>query len=191
MRDASLFLCHRLAAAATNETHSVNAEIPHAGQTFIRPPPSPMKRASLLRLALALISLTCLPSCGFAFRSAWKKAPVTSGVEGKWKGTWLSDASGHHGNLSCVVSPPPASRKHTFHQFFYHATWMHILSGSYKAIHTVKKQKDGTYTFSGEHKMPNWAGGLYHYEGTIKGDEFKANYKCPIDNGTYTMKRVR
>lgn len=166
-----------------------------------------MKRALLLRLALGLILTTALPSCGFAFRSAWKKAPVTSGVEGKWKGTWLSDASGHTGELFCVVSRPDADqffcatgipmaalkrealRPHPF-TFFYRATWKKILSGSYKSTHTVQLQKDGTYTFSGEHKMPNWAGGLYHYEGTIKGDEFKANYRCSMDNGTYTMKRV-
>lgn len=159
-----------------------------------------MNRTPLLRLTLGLLLLTCLPSCGFAFRSAWKKAPVTSGVEGKWKGTWLSDANGHHGDLRCVVSkaelpdygagkgaePIPAPRS-----FFYRATWKKILSGSYRSVHTVKKQKDGSYKFSGEHKMPDWAGGLYHYEGTIKGDEFKANYKCAMDHGTYTMKRVR
>lgn len=148
-----------------------------------------MKRATLLRLSLGLLLLTCLPSCGFAFRSAWKKVPVTSGAEGKWKGTWLSDANGHTGDLRCVVSE--AKNAQGDHEFFYHATWKKILSGSYKAVHTVKKQKDGTYTFSGEHKMPNWAGGLYHYEGTIKGDEFHAHYKCAMDNGTYTMKRVR
>jgi hypothetical protein len=76
------------------------------------------------------------------------------------------------------------------HEFFYHATWKKILSGSYKAVHTVKKQKDGTYTFKGEHKMPDWAGGLYQYEGTIKGDEFKACYSSSMDKGTYTMKRT-
>ncbi len=125
-----------------------------------------------------------------AFRSEWKKAPVTSGVEGKWQGTWLSDENGHHGELRCVVAAP-ISRKLAVQKFFYHATWKTILSGSYEAMHTVQKQKDGTYTFKGEHKMPDWAGGLYHYEGTIKGDEFKANYKCAMDHGTYVMKRVR
>lgn len=148
-----------------------------------------MKRALLLRLALGLILVSCLPSCGFAFRSAWKKAPVTSGAEGKWKGTWLSDATGHHGDLLCAVSG--AKNAQGDHEFFYHATWMTILSGSYKAMHNVQKQKDGSHVFKGEHKMPNWAGGLYHYEGTIKGDEFKANYRCSMDHGTYTMKRVR
>ncbi|MDB6003404.1 MAG: hypothetical protein JWR15_391, partial [Prosthecobacter sp.] len=132
-----------------------------------------MKRALFLRLALGLLFLTCLPSCGFAFRSAWNKAPVTAGVEGKWKGTWLSDASGHHGDLACVVtlpglvdcvkgltSAPACDSSHAPHpfEFFYRATWKKILSGSYKAEHIVQKQKDGTYTFSGQHKMPDWAG---------------------------------
>ncbi len=166
-----------------------------------------MKSAILLRLALGLIFLTTLPSCGFAFRSVWKKAPTsTSGVEGKWSGTWHSDATGHQGTLRCVVTKPgfenfcatgiplAALERASFrpypHEFFYHATWKKILSGSYKATHTVQKQKDGTYTFKGEHKMPDWAGGLYHYEGTIKGDDFNACYQSSMDRGTYTMKRV-
>ena len=148
--------------------------------------------------------MSVLPSCGFAFRSAWKKggyvvAPtgptIAAGAsrdslpQSKWEGTWHSDASGHHGALRCVTSSTLNSLGD--HEFFYHATWKTILSGSYKAVHRVQKQKDGTYTFTGEHKMPDWAGGLYHYAGTIKGNEFKANYRCALDNGTYTMKRVR
>jgi hypothetical protein len=163
-----------------------------------------MKRALILRLVLGLILVCCLPSCGFAFRSAWKKGgyavsptgpAIAAGAsshslpQSKWAGTWLSDASGHHGALRCVTSNTMNGMGD--HEFFYHATWKTILSGSYKAVHRVQKQKDGTYTFTGEHKMPNWAGGLYHYEGTIKGDEFKASYRCSMDNGTYTMKRVR
>ncbi len=148
-----------------------------------------------LRFALAALVLILLPSCGSDFRAAWKKAPVTEAVEGKWEGTWLSAANGHHGKLRCVVSEPHMPGKffavegdHTFH---YHATWMKILSGSYRAVQNVQKQKNGTYIFKGEHKMPDWAGGLYHYEGTIKGDNFNACYESAMDRGTYTMKRVR
>lgn len=163
-----------------------------------------MKSAILLRLALGLIFLTTLPSCGFAFRKAWKEAPGPTFAfrgpagpctadyppegEGKWSGTWHSTATGHQGTLRCVVSAPVD--KKGGHEFFYHATWKKILSGSYKATHTVQKQKDGTYTFKGEHKMPDWAGGLYHYEGTIKGNDFNACYQSSMDRGTYTMKRV-
>lgn len=148
-----------------------------------------MKRASLLRFAVGLFLTTLLPSCGFAFRSAWEKAPVTTGAEGKWSGTWHSDATGHKGTLRCVVSTPVDSKGG--HEFFYQATWKKILSGSYKAVHNVQKKKDGSHTFKGEHKMPDWAGGLYHYEGTIQGDSFNACYESSMDKGTYTMKRVR
>lgn len=75
------------------------------------------------------------------------------------------------------------------HEFFYHATWMGFLSGGYKATHQVQTKGD-VHSFKGEHKMPDWAGGLYHYDGTIQGNEFKAAYKSSADNGSYTMKRV-
>jgi len=147
-----------------------------------------MKTSQLLRHAVLALLLTLLSSCGSDFRSAWKKAPVTAGVAGKWQGTWLSEANGHHGDLRCVVSGPKGEQSY---QFFYHATWKSILSGSYKAMHNVRQQKDGRYLFKGEHKMPDWAGGLYHYTGTIKGDDFNASYESAMDRGTFTMKRVR
>lgn len=147
-----------------------------------------MKTSPLLRLAVSALVLSLLTSCGSEFRSAWKKAGTTQGVEGRWEGTWLSAANGHHGTLRCVVSGPKGTGNH---QFFYRATWKSILSGSYKAVHHVQPKKDGSYVFKGDHKMPDWAGGMYHYEGTIKGDEFKACYECEIDRGTFTMKRVR
>lgn len=158
-----------------------------------------MNSSPMLRFALCALLLTLLPSCGSDFRKAWKRdicpaPPPANGVAGKWEGTWLSEASGHHGKLRCVVSGALEEGKmHAKgdHEFFYHATWKTVLSGSYKAVHNVQKQKDGGYVFKGEHKMPDWAGGLYHYEGTIKGDNFSACYKSSMDHGTYTMKRVR
>ena len=146
-----------------------------------------------LRFALPLLVLTVLSSCGSDFRKAWKRdicpaPPAANGVAGKWEGTWLSAANGHHGNLRCVVGGP--TNKQGDHEFFYHATWKSILSGSYKAVHNVQKKGDG-YTFKGDHQMPEWAGGKYHYEGTIKGDNFNACYESAMDRGTYTMKRVR
>lgn len=155
---------------------------------------STMKSSSLLRFALSLLVLSVLSSCGSEFRSAWKKAPVTQGAEGKWEGTWLSEVNGHHGKLRCVVGEPTCGHgasKTGVVPFFYHATWKGFLSGSYKAEHQVRQQKDGSYVFKGEHKMPDWAGGLYHYHGTIKGDDFNASYKSSADKGTFTMKRVR
>lgn len=150
-----------------------------------------------------MLLLCALPSCGTAFRSAWNNAPGVKAarhpsiclpkpgrvppVSGRWDGTWKSEASGHHGRLRCVISTPLNAKGE--HEFFYHATWMGFLSGGYKATHQVET-KGAVHAFKGEHKMPDWAGGLYHYDGTIQGNEFKAAYKSSSDHGTYTMKRV-
>lgn len=159
-------------------------------------PPTAMNTSRLIRLGLIALSLVCLPSCGTAFRKAWNNAPASQGVAGKWEGTWLSAVNGHTGTLKCVVTPAPEAKcaacgsKAQPHTFFYRATWKTILSGSYQAVHHVEK-KGSAYVFKGDHQMPDWAGGKYHYEGTVKGDEFNACYQCAKDRGTFTMKRVR
>ncbi|MBE7497052.1 MAG: hypothetical protein HS117_19090 [Verrucomicrobiaceae bacterium] len=157
-----------------------------------------MKCSPMLRFACLALVLTLLPSCGLSFRSAWKAAPSGSGVAGRWEGTWLSAASGHTGKLRAVISAPvpvlAASKKQpqaVSHQFFYHCTWRGILSAAFKTTHQVVRQENGTFTFKGDHVMPKWVGGTYHYEGTIQGDEFKACYESGLDRGTFTMKRVR
>lgn len=151
-----------------------------------------------LRFACLTLVLMLLPSCGLSFRSAWKMPASNAGVNGKWEGTWLSTASGHTGKLRAVISEPgplmSASKqqpKAVPHQFFYHCTWRGILSAAFKTTQHVVRQKNGSYTFKGDHQMPNWVGGVYHYEGTIKGDNFNACYESGLDRGTFTMKRVR
>ncbi len=146
-----------------------------------------MPTSPLLRLVLSVLVLTVLPSCSSAFHKAWDHPPAAHGISGKWEGTWLSAVNGHHGELRCVVSGPKGGQNYRFH---YHATWKSILSGSYKAIHQVQK-KGTSYIFQGDHPMPDWAGGLYHYEGTVQGDAFNARYECAKDRGTFTMQRVR
>ena len=162
-----------------------------------------MKCSQMLRFACLAFVLTLLPSCGLSFRSAWKNAPASEGVDGKWEGTWVSTASGHTGKLRAVVRKPELNELDTYccgagvplasvpRIFFYHCTWRGILRAAFKTEQQVVKQKNGTYTFKGDHKMPNWVGGTYHYEGTVKGDDFNACYESGLDRGTFTMKRVR
>jgi hypothetical protein len=142
-----------------------------------------------LRLLLSAALLALLSSCSTSFEREWKQAlknGAQTGVEGAWAGTWRSETTGHHGKLRCVVRPQAGD----VHDFHYHATWMGILSGAYRAPHQVTPLSRG-YTFKGQHKMPDWAGGLYSYEGTIKGDDFHAAYRCAKDQGAYSLRRVR
>jgi hypothetical protein len=76
------------------------------------------------------------------------------------------------------------------YQFRYRATWMKVLSGTFSAQHTVVPQGPSQSTFSGQHQMPSWAGGLYSYEGKIKGNAFHAKYDSAMDQGDYRMTRV-
>lgn len=147
--------------------------------------PLAMKHALVSLLALALLT-----SCSAGFRREWKTALTTGpqpGVAGAWEGTWMSEVNGHHGRLRAVVSAPKnAEGDHDFH---YHATWAKILSGAYRAEHRVSPMRGGS-SFKGSHQMPEWAGGRYTYEGTVKGDSFEARYECAKDKGVFRMKRM-
>jgi hypothetical protein len=145
----------------------------------------------MTRSLLFFITALFLSSCSMTFHREWRasvKQGPKPGVEGAWQGTWKSDVNGHHGRLRAVVGP--VKNAEGDHAFRYHATWGNILSGSYLTDHRVKDGK-GSSTFTGQHDMPNWAGGRYTYCGTVKGDEFSACYQCAKDKGTFQMKRVR
>lgn len=164
-----------------------------------------MTRALFLCLALGLLLTTFLTSCGTTFRTAWKKAPDSNSVEGRWEGTWQSSTSVSRGQLRCAVDKPVPGRHDVLDYvsadgrtsptlprcFFYHATWNGAASGSYTSFHDVQRLKDGSIVFKGDYVRPKWAGGIHHYEGTIRGDDFTACYQSATDHGTYTMKRVR
>jgi hypothetical protein len=145
----------------------------------------------MMRLLLLLPVVCCFASCSAVFEREWRQALAAgpqAGVEGAWEGTWRSDVNGHHGKLRCVVAPGAGDGAHSFH---YHATWADTLSGSYRAAHRVKRTARGTYAFEGSHRLPGWAGGRYHYRGTVRGDDFEAGYRCAKDHGVYRMRRVR
>lgn len=91
---------------------------------------------------------------------------------------------------ACAASSPRRRPQAGRTNFFYRATWMRVLSGAYRAGHQVRAERDGHWTFSGEHQMPRWAGGLYRYQGVIADDQFQAEYRCQMDHGTYRLSRV-
>ena len=138
-----------------------------------------------------LLAAVLLSSCAAGYNRAWDAAAkhaAAQGIEGAYAGSWQSTATGHHGRLRCIVGPSlNAQGDHDFH---YHATWQGILSGAYHATHRVTRTEDG-YQFTGQHKMPAWAGGMYNYEGVISGADFRATYRADKDAGAFTMKRAR
>lgn len=147
----------------------------------------------MTRLLFLLGLSVLLSSCSLSFKREWKaalRAPTNQGIEGAWEGIWQSESNGHHGRLRSVVGP--AKNKDGDHAFHYHATWAGILSGAYRVDHRVATAPTtGHLQFQGQHQMPSWAGGLYTYQGTVKGDDFNATYECALDKGSFRMKRVK
>jgi hypothetical protein len=148
-----------------------------------------------MKLTIMRTTVLCclfLTSCGTQFNRKWAKAKTsvfsdqTSRIEGPWVGTWLSKGTGHTGKLRCVVGP--ALNSEGDHLFTYRATWKGFLSATFKATHRVKPDGKG-HQFSGEHSLPNWAGGNYHYDGTTQMGRFEATYRCEKDHGSFSMKR--
>jgi len=45
------------------------------------------------------------------------------------------------------------------------------------------------FDFAGDAKLPGWAGGLYHYEGTASATNFFSTYRSKSDHGTFQMHR--
>ena len=142
-----------------------------------------------VHLAALLVSFL-LASCS-GFRRDWRdalsaKPPAPGSIEGAWEGTWRSEVNGHTGRLRCLVSDAKAASGER--DFRYWATWKGFLSATFPSVHQVRRTRDG-FSFSGEHRMADWAGGLYHYEGAVKDDRFKATYKCALDHGVFEMRR--
>lgn len=137
---------------------------------------------------LSLSAVCFLASCS-GFNSSWKLAasPLPNDpVAGRWEGRWTSEASGHSGKLRCIVGPklnPEGDRT-----FTYWASWKKILSATFHPVHRVV-EKNRQQTFSGSHRMPAWAGGMYTYHGSIVGGQFKASYRSSHDHGVFEMKR--
>jgi hypothetical protein len=141
-----------------------------------------------------LLALTCLLASCSGFNREWRQAlasdkPAPGAITGAWEGTWRSEVNGHHGKLRCIVAPEARPGSGT-HDVRYHATWMGFLSAAYSTSHQVKKTPDGM-TFSGEQRLPRWAGGIYRYEGTVKKDTFTSTYRCRLDHGVFEMRRAR
>ncbi|MBX7211838.1 MAG: hypothetical protein K1X78_26265 [Verrucomicrobiaceae bacterium] len=137
-------------------------------------------------ITVALLS----SSCSVGFHREWSQAErrgtLSDGIEGRWEGHWKSDVTGHTGKLRCVVSPQLSRQGDR--KFAYWATWGRLMSGSFTATHHVLESPGGTH-FSGTHRMPKWAGGVYTYVGTVVSGNFKATYHCAQDDGIFEMNR--
>ena len=129
--------------------------------------------------------LAVLTGCS-SFNRDWKKVASVSptDIQGRWEGTWVSQANGHSGKLRCLLEKLSDN------------SYCARFDSTYKKVLHFKSTVDingsvtnDVFLFSGEAKLPWWAGGIYDYEGKVSATDFFSTYKCKYDHGTFQMTR--
>ncbi|HTL17790.1 MAG TPA: hypothetical protein VL793_11170 [Patescibacteria group bacterium] len=124
-----------------------------------------------------------------AFRREWQRFEKTpakpNSVEGHWSGEWVSDISGHRGELKCVLVPISADK----YRAFFHAGFSKLFRVAY-ATELNLQRKDGHTSLVGQQDLGSLAGGVYRCEGEIRGTNFNCKYSCKYDQGIFRLHRV-
>lgn len=145
------------------------------------------KRSNPIRLLSHM--LAALFNSRAAFHQQWEL--YQSGLEndrltGRWTGEWISEQSGHRGELKCVLSPTGAN---TYRAFFYasYSKWFRV---GYATELKAEPGKTGTH-LHGEEDLGPLAGGVYSCDGEVSDSEFLCRYSCKYDHGIFRLKRFR
>jgi hypothetical protein len=138
---------------------------------------------SLTRI-IPLLAVGILCGCS-SFNRDWKKASVNStDIQGRWEGTWTSVPSGHSDKLRCLVEKISEEK----YRARFDSTYEKIIHFKSNVILSGAKT-NSAFHFSGDAKLPWWAGGIYHYAGKVDPTNFVSTYRCKYDHGTFQMSR--
>src|SRR5947209_8777115 len=89
---------------------------------------SVVRRPRRCNKLIVLTSLSLLVGCS-SYESKWKEAatrPISAAsIEGRWEGTWQSDANHHTGGLRCILT---RNGNDDAYHADYHATYWKIFS---------------------------------------------------------------
>ena len=124
-----------------------------------------------------------------AFHREWQRyaslATPSDPIEGRWTGEWISEVSGHRGELKCVLVPIPPGK----YRAFFHAGFSKLFRVGYVTELKVA-QHAGHITLAGQEDLGGLAGGVYRCEGEIRETDFNCHYSCQYDQGLFRLKRV-
>ena len=146
-------------------------------QVFTRP------RVGLFAI---LIGLT-LGGCS-TFEAHWQslagKPIPTDDIHGRWIGRWESEATGHDGELRCIVK----QLDDNVYEARFHAVYASIFAFAYDVLLTPERRQDLIH-FSGEENLGYFAGGVYEFNGSASPARFYCTYRSANDHGLFEMSR--
>lgn len=140
-----------------------------------------------LRLFLTMAVFFLATGCS-SFNREWSApaASHSSGLAGRWQGTWKSTATGHRGALRCLMQKGVGE---TYRARF-RATYAGVLNFE-SAVDLQAQRRGAAWIFRGHSELPVWAGGRYTYDGGGTAESFRCDYHSRWDHGTFEMERVR
>ncbi len=146
---------------------------------------------SLPSLTLLLIAALISGCASPGFRDAWVQAvsgPAPTDITGAWEGTWKSEATGHTGDLRCLVTrDEETSNDYRFH---YWASWKRFVSGEFVVEYPVTQRGD-RFSFGGKYDLGKSFGGTFTHEAVATPVTYDATYSAAADKGTVTMVRPK
>jgi len=150
---------------------------------------------------LCLASLGLFVSCT-AFDSRWAATPTPKSAnpsalaDGKWEGTWQSDATDYNGQVQALVlhTSQTILDKETVQQYeaSFRMRWMQIGYDEYTVTLNATKLADGRIHFEGKKDLGFYKGGIIRFDGFIYPDKdsLYCDYASEKDAGTYKMRRI-
>ena len=136
-------------------------------------------RAAALLLSIAVLTTGCS-----SFERAWRNPPAeSSGIVGRWQGSWKSARSGDSGKLRAIITRESAAH----YKALFHATYHSVLSANYGVTLDVT-QRGQQSEFRGAANLGVW--GRYETTGHATKTQFHASYRSKFDYGTFEMQRV-
>lgn len=154
-----------------------------------------------------IASIFCLVSMGFlascsAFDWQWAQTPAPSApnpaalLDGKWEGTWQSDATDYAGHLQAIVIHSSEALIDKEHVQQYAATfrmrWYEVPFNEISMTLNATPMADGRIHFEGVKYVGFVKGGFLRLDGYIfpKKNMLYCDYATDKDSGTYKMDRV-
>jgi hypothetical protein len=133
----------------------------------------------------AFLLLTVLTTGCSSFERAWRNPPAEStGIAGRWEGSWKSARSGDSGRLRAIITPQSATQ----YRARFHATYHSVLTADYGVTLNVERRGRRS-EFRGAAHLGVW--GRYETTGYATAKQFHAKYRSKFDYGTFDMERVR
>ena len=150
---------------------------------------------------LCLVSVGLLASCSnFDMRyNAYVPLPTanpTAQADGKWEGTWQSDATDYYGHIQALIYATTQSTYNELKVQQYAATFrFYYMDIPYEEITVTLNATtlaDGKVHFEGKKDLGYFKGGIMRFDGFVypNKDSLYCDFASEKDAGTYKMRRI-